>query len=126
MTDEQVEQQPEPECVPVQVVGRKGTSALVQTDEFKRYYVPASRVKDGQVDKADLDKSVQYGIQWEAYLEPILPEILVLWLRKRGIYTVDDLAARDRELIRIGTKLISQAVRQAAQEAAKRKPPKKR
>jgi len=120
------DEQPKQEPITVQVIGAQGRSTLVQTDDLRRWYVPSSKVKDGQVDKADLDKSPPYGIQWEAYLEPILPETVALWLRKRGIYTADDLATRDRELIRIGTKLITEAVRQAAQEAAQQKPPKKR
>lgn len=124
MTEETVQ----PEFIKVQVVGQQGKSVLVQTADFKRYYVPASKVKDGQVDKGELEKAALYGIPWEAYLgmDTVTTEALALMLRQAGIYTLADLRVRDRQIIRIGTNLIGQVVREAAQRADQAKPPRRK
>ena len=120
MTDEQ-----QPKLKRVQVMGHKGKSALVQTDDLKRYYVPANMVKDDMIDEAVLLKGIRYGIPWEAYLgmDSASCETLGLMLRKAGIYTLDDLEVRDRQLIRIGTNFVGKAVREAARMAEQGKPP---
>ena len=122
MTDEQ---QSEPKRVQVRVMGHKGKSALVQTDDLKRYYVPANKVADDMIDEAVLLKGIRYGIPWEAYLgmDSASCETLGLMLRKAGIYTLDDLEVRDRQLIRIGTNFVGKAVREAARMAEQGKPP---
>ena len=114
----------EQEPIKVAVVGQQGKSALVQTEDFKRYYVPSGKVKDGQIDQQTLDRAVPYGIAWEAYLgmDAITTESLARMLRQAGIYTVADLNEKDRQLIRIGTSLIGQAVRDAAAKAEKNPP----
>lgn len=116
-----------PELVKVHIVDTKGESMLVQTADFKRYHVPASVVHDGQIDKADLNKCPLYGIQWEAYLgmDTITTEALALMLRQAGIYTLADLRVKDRQLIRIGSRLVGQVVRDAAKRADKVKPPRR-
>lgn len=130
MTDEETKQDEEQlqpaVMVPVRVVGSKGQSVIVEREDRRRFYVPKKLVRDGQIDAVQLARGIEYGVNWEAYLGPVQPEAIAFQLRKRGIYTVDDLAARDRELIRIGTKLITEAVRKAAKDAASRKPPKSR
>jgi len=123
------EKQPEqPQFIAVQIIGERGKSVLVQTGDFKRYFVPASKVKGGQVDRETLDKAVFHGIPWEDYLglESISNEALALMLRQAGIYPLDDLQQRDRRLIRIGTRMIGQAVQDAARRAAETKPPRRR
>ena len=114
--------------VPVKVMGEQGKSLLIQTVDFKRYYVPRSKVKDNQIDQADLDKAAIYGIPWEAYLglDTVTTEALALMLRQSGIYTRADLQQRDRQLIRIGTNLVGQVVREAAQRAEAAKPPRRK
>ena len=123
MIEEQ--QQPEPKRVRVQVVGAKGKSSLVQTDDLKRYYVPANRVRDGWIDEDVLLKGIRYGVPWEAYLgmDSASSEALGMMLRQAGIYTLADLQVRDRQLIRIGTNFIGKAVREAARMAEQGKPP---
>lgn len=119
---------PEPPRVPVRVIEVRGKSTLIQTDDFKRYYAPSSKVRARQIAQSDLDKCPPYGIPWEGYLgmDSITGEALALMLRQAGIYTLTDLQARDRQLIRIGTKLIGQVVRDAARRADKAKPPKEK
>lgn len=123
MTEEQ--QQPEPKRVRVRVMGHKGKSALVQTDDLKRYYVPANMVRDDMIAKDVLEKGVRYGVPWEEYLgfDEASAETVGMMLRKAGIYTLADLEVRDRQLIRIGTNFIGRAVREAANRAEQGKPP---
>jgi len=129
MTDEPQETPtnptPEPERILVRVIEEQGKSALVQTDDFRRYYAPTANIEDGAIAQGDLDQCPYYGIQWEAYLgmDSITTETLASMLRQAGIYTLDDLRDRDRQLIRIGTNLIGRVVRDAAQRAAEAKPP---
>jgi hypothetical protein len=127
LTDEQgQEPQVTVEPVRVSVIGTQGHTTLVETKDRRRWYVPNQVVQDGRIEQQELDRAVHHGIQWEAYLQPVQVEDIAHQLRRRGIYTVDDLAERDRELIRIGTKLITRAVRAAAQQAAHDEPPKRK
>ena len=116
------------ELVQVKTIHTEGKSVLVQTEDFRRYFVPSTKVKDGHIDKAELDKAALYGINWEAYLsvEDITVERLSEMLRRSGLYTLADLEQRDRRLIRIGTKLIGQVVRDAAKRADEAKPPRRK
>ena len=116
---------PEPPRVRVRVIETRDKSALVQLEDFRRYYVPVSKITDGTVSQADLGQCPPYGIPWEAYLgmDSITTGALALMLRQAGIYTLADLKIRDRQLIRIGTNLIGRVVREAAGQAAKAKPP---
>ena len=121
-------EQPEvQELVAVRVVETEGRSSLVQLDDYRRFYVPASKVKDGQVEQAALDKAVEYGIRWEAFLDlsELDIESLAHALRKAGIWTRDDLQRLDRKLIRIATKFISKAVQDAAHRAETHKLPRR-
>lgn len=118
----------QPELVPVRVIGERGRSVLVQTDDCKRWFVPTSKVKDGQVDRETLDKAVAHGVPWEDYLDlsNLTAEALALALRQAGIYTSDDLQQKDRKLIRISVNFIGQAVQEAAKRAAEVKPPRRK
>ena len=125
MTDET---EYKPEWISIRVIETQGKSAVIQTADFKRYYAPVSKIKDGKIERTDFDKAAFYGIPWEAYLgmDSITTEALALMLRQAGIYTLADLRVRDRQLIRIGTNLIGQAVRDAANRADKAKPPRRK
>ena len=127
MTEETAEPKPI-EWVNIRVIGEKDKSLLVQTVDFKRFYVPRTKVHDGRIERTDLDKCALYGIPWEAYLgmDTITTEALALMLRQAGIYTLADLQARDRQLIRIGTNLVGRVVREAAIRADKAKPPRRK
>lgn len=119
------EEQEQPVLVPVKIVGSKDKSTIVQTADFRRYYVPASKVKDNQVEQSVLDKGILYGIPWEQYIDGITADSLALMLRQAGIYTLADLNVRDRQLIRIGTNTIGRVVRTAAGRAEDGKPPRR-
>ena len=112
------------EPIRVVVVEVKGQSALVETPDHRRWFVPADKVQDGKVDADTMDKAALYGIPWEAYLnlDTLTTETLAGMLRKAGIYTSDDLKQRDRRLIRIGTLLIGQIVQDAAKRACEKQP----
>lgn len=116
----------QPELIPVQILGTKGRSLLVQykADGPQRCYVPKGKVVEGKCSVDVLEKGVVYGVQWEKMLDlsSITPERLAKILRRNGIWTCDDLEARDRKLIRIATNLIGGAV----QVAAKRRQPLRR
>jgi len=118
----------EPEFIPIKVIEMRGKSALVQTADFKRYYAPVSKLNGDKIDKAELDKCQLYGVPWEAYLgtDVITAEVLALMLRQVGIYTLDDLHVRDRQLIRIGSRLVGRVVRDAAKRADEAKPPRRK
>ena len=117
--------------VPVRVVGEKGHSALVQwrgEHGPRRAYVPREAVDGGRVDADVLGKGIEYGVAWERYLDLsfVTAEVLAGKLRKAGLWNLDDLQLNDRQIIQIGTNLIGQAVWDAANAAAQRKPPKRR
>ena len=124
-TEPTPEPKPEPPRVRVRVISERDKSVLIQTDDFRRYYAPASKVRDGTIAQADLDKCPLYGIPWEDYLGlgDVTADALALMLRQARIYTLDDLQVRDRQLIRIGTNTIGRVVRDAAERAAEAKPP---
>lgn len=122
------ETETKPELITIRVVEIKGESALIQTADFKRYYAPVSKLNGDKIDKAELDKCQLYGVPWEAYLgtDVITAEVLALMLRQVGIYTLDDLHVRDRQLIRIGSRLVGRVVRDAAKRADEAKPPRRK
>lgn len=102
MEDEQKEEvkpkpkpKPKPVMLPVKVLGRKGPSVLVQWmdgETYHRGYLPAGKIGD-EVDKKELAKAVPYGLPWENYivLKELTPESIANQLRKRGVWTYEDL-----------------------------------
>lgn len=112
------------ERVHVCVIDTKGQSALVQTDDFKQWFVPVSAVSGNSIDRETLDRAILHGVPWESYIDTdaITGDGLARMLRKAGIHTQADLQQCDRRLIRIGTKLIGQAVQDAAQRARSAQP----
>jgi len=87
-----------PAPVPVTVLGQKGGSALVEWITAGvpfRGYVPASAVKPDGVSAGTLGKAVPYGIPWQTLHMPggeDVAETLAVELRRRGIWTAEDLA----------------------------------
>lgn len=129
MTEETEQpEQPEIELIPVKIIGSKGRSVLVQVEGPRRYYIPRSAVKDGQVEADVIAKGITYGIEWETYLD--LSEItiaaLASKLRRNGIWTQEDLEQKDRRGAQLAWNLIGRAVRQAVKRANERKPPRRK
>ncbi len=124
-TEQPIEQ---PTYVPIRVIETHGKSALIErVDDYRRYMAPIAKVGDREIDAAELEKCPLYGIPWERYLglEDVTADAIAFSLRKVGIYTLADLQARDRQLIRIGTNLIGRVVRDAAERADAAKPPRR-
>lgn len=126
--NEQKETTDAPELIPIRVLEESGRSVLVEVPGPRRYYVPKSKIKDGNIEGPTLDKAQEYGVRWEAFLEPpdLSPETIAAALRHAGIWTLDDLKQRDRQLIRIATNLIGKAVYDAAERAATGKLPRRK
>lgn len=106
----------------VRIVQTKGQSALVEWQEEGRLfrgYLPVNLVKDGTAEGADLAKAAPYGVPWERYinLAGLTVQALADELRRNGIWTVDDLMKRDRDIIGIATNLVGRAVFEAAKKA---------
>ena len=84
-------------AVIVKIVQRQGQAALVEwTDNgvTRRSTVPASVVEKGRVPTAELRRGIPYGEPWEDLIElHATPATLAAELRRRGIWTVDDLQA---------------------------------
>ena len=82
----------EKEMVPVKVIGARGGSALVETGDYRRAYVPVETVIDSTVDPAILERGVPYGVAWEKYITiTATPESIAADLRRHGIYCLLDL-----------------------------------
>lgn len=82
--------------VKVNVIRRKGQSALVQfvdDDGLQRIELPSSSVgEDGLVDELELGMGMPYGLRWEEIVQfSVTPEMLADELRRRGIWTLDNL-----------------------------------
>lgn len=126
MTDET--EQPEIELIPVKIIGSKGRSVLVQVEGPRRYYIPKSAVKDGSVEASVIAKGIEYGIDWEKYLDlsELTIDVVASKLRRNGIWTREDVQAKDRRIGQIAMNVIGKAVRQAAKRADERKPPRRK
>jgi len=93
---EQAEERPKDVRLPVRLVAHKDGSALVEwLDEagnYRRAYVPLSKVKDGEVSARDLGKGIPYGLPWEDFIEvTATPEFIANELRRHGCWTQADL-----------------------------------
>ncbi|MCP4540590.1 MAG: hypothetical protein GY832_25925 [Chloroflexi bacterium] len=80
--------------VTVEIITRQGKSVLVawmDGDQYKRAYVPASKLKGNDIDAAALEKCPAYGVDWAAKFAH-LPgaEIIANELRRQNIWTGDD------------------------------------
>ena len=86
-----------PAPVPVTVVEVAGPTVLVQWEEDgvpQRGYIPAKEVKQGASPAKALKAAAPYGVQWSKYAQAISlsPADIESALRRKGIWTLDDLA----------------------------------
>lgn len=84
--------------IKVNVIRRKGATMLVQfADEngVQRVTLPSSSVDDdGLVDVLELSLGIPYGLPWEEIVQfKATPETVTNELRRRGIWTREDLIA---------------------------------
>jgi hypothetical protein len=110
-----------PEMVPVRVIGAKGESALVEWEaggRLRRNFVPVDKIAEDACDAVALEVGIPYGLPWEVALDlsGVTPEAVADKLRRAGIWTLEDLRDRDRQLLRIGTDMIGSAVWKAARQ----------
>lgn len=97
MDEEMQDEQPKrakPQPVPVTVLGTEGGSALVEWVEegqAHRAYIPVEKVKDGTASKTTLSRGVLYGLPWEKVKLAATADALAAELRRRGIWTGEDL-----------------------------------
>jgi hypothetical protein len=83
----------------VKVISEIGnTAALVEWYDgtaLHRVTLPCELVRGDSVDEADLERGIPYGVAWETALQSTAtPEAIANELRRCGIWTGDDLAAR--------------------------------
>lgn len=100
--EEPKEEQPRPVSrapapVPVQVVETAGPTSLVEWERdgvLQRGYVPAKEVQQGAVSERTLRAAMPYGVPWAKYAPKVnlSPEDIEAALRRRGIWTLDDIA----------------------------------
>ena len=111
--------------IPVKVVKAEGQARLVQFERdglLQRCIVPGDKVVDGECDAVTLDRGIiqECDIAWEDMdLSAVTATAIANALRKKNIWSVDDLKLKDRVIIRIGTNLIGAAVWAAAKRAEK-------
>lgn len=80
------------------VVRRKGLAVLVQwlddDGKLRRGKLPPDVVRDGEVDEDQLAMALPYGEPWEELIElSTTAEDVADELRRRGVWTLEDLAA---------------------------------
>lgn len=85
----------------VTILRQSAQSALVEyTDDTgpHRVTVPASALHDNGVDEAELALGIEHGAPWEALLRlRVTPETVAAELRRRGIWTLEDLLSKPQE-----------------------------
>lgn len=102
----------EDKLVSVKVIQQKGASALVEwhrRGRTHRVFVPAEQVSDGKCPKSELEAGTAYGESWENYISglPTVKQIAET-LRKRNIWTMDDLFEQPMEAKKIFQSLYGQ------------------
>jgi hypothetical protein len=75
----------------VKVIDTKGASALVESDDSKRVYVPEDTVKEGKASSTALERGIPHGVPWEKLDKGVAKE-----LRAAGIWTQADLSSNQR------------------------------
>lgn len=82
----------------VTVVGKRGQAVLVEFQQggLRRVYVPRDAVMDEEVDDGALEAGIPYGVPWEEFVQVVgvTPDDLADALRRRGIWTAEDLQKR--------------------------------
>jgi len=83
------------DTVRVKIVQQKGQAALVEwiaENGAHRATIPTSAIIKGQVASDELEYGIPYGEPWEELIElHATPATLAAELRRRGIWTVEDL-----------------------------------
>ena len=91
-----------PVLIPVTIIEHRGDSVLVEWlegDRLKRAVIPAAKAADGVTDPETLDFGIPHGLPWEEMIElHATPALIAEELRKRGIWTIDDMH-RDQSAI---------------------------
>ena len=110
------------ELIPVKVIEVHGASALVQYEvdgmPYRSYVDPA----DIEADRCPMERlrDAPCGIEWQFDFST-LAEDVERELKARGIWTCDDLAQKDRAIIRIATNLLGAAIWDAAKRGSNRR-----
>ena len=88
----------------VKVIASTGGSAVIAwagDNGVERGVIPAELVNGNEVEDALLSLAIPYGLPWEDLLEstlvPITPSMVAGELRKRGIWTYEDLLSKTQE-----------------------------
>lgn len=82
-----------PRPIAVEVVRRDGKSVLcawMDGNQYRRAFVPASKLKGNDVDAAVLEKCPAYGVDWAKKFNLPGADGLANELRRQGIWTADD------------------------------------
>lgn len=87
----------------VNIVERVGQSLVVQWNDdegIHRSIIPEELVNGNVVDKKSLSMAIPYGVDWANVFDEIMnevtPEVVATELRKRGIWTVEDLLSNSQ------------------------------
>lgn len=84
----------------VTILTQNGASSLVewtQGGRQRRAWLPASLVDGGRCDTEELARGVPVGVDWEDFIVSCTPLDVANALRRRGIWTLQDLQARFAE-----------------------------
>lgn len=71
----------------------------MEGDQYRRAYVPTSKLKGNEITAATLEKCPAYGVDWATKFAAFPgADILANDLRRRGIWTSDDFRRGRREV----------------------------
>ena len=82
-----------PRPVTVEIVERQGKSALVawiDEGQYRRAFVPTSKLAGNEVDADVLEKCASYGVDWVKKFSLPNADKLANELRRQGIWTAED------------------------------------
>lgn len=103
--------------VSVRVVERKGKSALVEwtvgDNDRKRAFVPAEAIEGGnKCDENVIKAGIPYGIPWEelADISGITPEAIGREMRRRNLWTAEDIERNMQKVSKVIAVLISPVI----------------
>jgi len=110
----------------ITVIRQERQSALVEWhdgERMARAIVPAASVSGDEVSAQTLKHGVPWGVPWEDVLSiDVTPQAIADELRRRGIWTAGDLAARPQEAVAALQRVYAvslAALRKAAEEVEK-------
>jgi len=83
----------------VKIIDVVGKSALIERD-LQRVYVPIEEVVDGQVEEEVWKAGISFGVPWEEVIQcRVTPALIGRELRRRGIWTTEDVARQPNRVI---------------------------